>query len=199
MQSLPENVRLVALSQLSPNTDRWWVRNASKRYSKFDMAAIYWIVDEGDRSITIAVDGHEQAMALTGREGLAVVSNLLDKAYGARPWESLGVSKFAETIMALYSDPRSHVTTPAFFEKQRPVLQSWLTGREKEPGALQQVCVEPAFNFDNINWALEFNAINRRGGIERWAVKGRSPDFKITGVAISTVKEDGTFYFPEEM
>jgi hypothetical protein len=199
MPPLPENMRAIAMKRLSNDAAHWWIRDVTNSYGKLDAELLYWIIDGNDNSIIVVLDRNKNAFALTGREGLGIASDLLGKAYGGEPWQIVGVANFAKTIMAWHSDPRSHVTTPAFFNKQKPVLQSWLSGREKDARALQQVCREPFFTHDSGRWTLDFNAINRRGGIERWIVHGESGNFRITEVSVSTVRTDGTFYFPEEL
>jgi len=199
MLQLPDSMRSAAISRLNTDTDHWWLRDVTNSYGKLDVELLYWIIDNKDNSIMVALDRTRNAIVLTGPGGLGLASDLLGKAYGGEPWKTLGVSQFAKTIMAWYSDPRSHVTTPAFFDKRKPFLQGWLAGREKSADVLQQVCREPIFSLNAGRWTLDFNAINRRGGIERWLVRGESGSFKISDVNVSIVKEDGTFYFPEEL
>lgn len=199
MQELPEELRSVAGQLLNSDAAHWWVRDVSKSFGSFDVEALYWIIDSEDKSIVVALRHDGSFASLAGAKALPLVSELIRKTFGAEPWLSIGAETLGKTIMAWYSDPRSYLTTPAFFEKQRAVLMSWLTGREKDPRVLQQVCREPILTSVGERWTLDFNAINRRGGIENWVARGTGNPFTITDVNVSVIKEDGSFNFPDEL
>ena len=199
MQQLPEKLRLIAFQHLNADDRRWWVRDVTASYGKLEVERLFWIIDSEDHSITLAQCRNGEFYLLSGPQGLALSSELLVKAYGNEPWRTLGVEKLGKIIMSWHSDPRAYIATESFFQKQRPVLKSWLTKREKDASALLSVCRDPILTQDGIHWNLDFNAINRRGGVEHWIIKGDATNFMIKDVTITTVKPDGTFNFPDEL
>jgi hypothetical protein len=199
MQHLPDKLRLVALQYLHANYGAWWVRDVTASYGKLDVERLYWIIDSEDNSITIAQLLNGEFSVLSGTRGLALSSQLLSKAYGDEPWRTLGVEKLGKIVVSWYRDSRSYILTEAFFSKQQPVLNSWLTSMEKDPATLHSLCYEPVFALNGDNWMLDFNAINRQGGVEHWVIKGQKIYFMIKEVVVTMVKRDGTFNFPDEL
>lgn len=198
MPQLPEKLRVLAAQYLDANEKSWWVRNVTASYGKLDLEQLYWIIDSKDNSITVAQRNGEFAV-LNGVQGLTLASELLGKSHGAEPWRTMGVEKLGKAIISWHRDPRSYILTEAFFRKKQAVLKGWLTGREKDPEALRAVCREPIFTFNNGHWILDFNAINRRGGVERWVIQGKTAHFLINEIVVTMVKDDGTFNFPDEL
>lgn len=199
MHQLPDPLRAIALQYLNNEDSKWWVRNATASYGTLDVAHLYWIIDSTDHSVTVMQDRNGIFSSLAGAQGLSLSGRLLSKAYGEEPWKVIGLEKFGKTIMSWYSDPRAYLLTEQFFSKQQPVLASWLTQREKDPAALKALCREPVLALAGSSWTLKFNAINRRGGVELWAIRGETAPFAINQVDVAMIKENGTFHFPDEL
>jgi hypothetical protein len=199
MQQIPEELRSIALQFLNANDKAWWVRDVTRSYGKLDLERLYWIIDSEDKSVTVVQDHNGKFFPLNGDDGLALSGKLLAKTHGEEPWLTMGAEKLGKTIISWYRDPRAHILTETFFSRQQPVLKSWLTGREKDPQALRDLCREPIFTLGGGKWSLDFNAINRHGGVERWIMNGQAAGFTIKTVSATKIKDDGTFNFPDEL
>lgn len=198
MPNLPDKLRSAAADYLNRDTAKWWVRDATRSYGNLDVDGLYWLIDSEDRSVMVA-ERRGIWTPLAGSAGLPLAGELLSRAHGSTPWEGMGLDKFAKTLASWYSDPRLHLTNEAFFQRQERVIGSWLAGREKDPAAFRALRREAELKRAGPQWTLDFQTINRRGGIEAWSVQGTAEPFRIDKVNVAPVRPDGTFYFPEEL
>lgn len=198
---MPDDLQQLIVKTLdSPESD-WWKRNLTNSYKWLRTEEIYWIIDSDTNKSVMAIklsDGTYKC--LNCPTGIPVISSIIAANLGKTPVKKLGVEDFARLLMEWHSDPRGYVATPQFFEKKQSTLDSWLMGKETNPQALRDVCVEPVFVSEGVgSWSLVYNVINRHGGVERWTVKGKAGNFEIQTIDIKSLKENGTFYYPDEL
>ncbi|MCK4857940.1 MAG: hypothetical protein KAT58_08235 [candidate division Zixibacteria bacterium] len=198
--SIPPGLKQAASGNVNPPEEEWWIRELTDSYPWLHGEEIYWIIDSESNS----------AMVLKGLAGEYECLNRPDKAgrigeviavnLGEVPSESLNVLDMARLLMEWYRDPRGHIANPEFLESERDVLDTWMMGTETDINVLRTSCVPVTFtNNDDGTWLLVFNALNRLGGVEKWTVSGKSGEFEITAIEIEILKENGTFYYPDEL
>ncbi len=198
--SIPDGLKRAVADQISPPENEWWIRDLTESYPWLRNAKIYWIIDSKSNSGIVLKDasGSYECLNCPGSEsriGDVIAANL-----GEVPSETLSVTKLAQLLMEWYQDPRGYVATPEFLDDQEAVLDSWLMGSEKDHKVLRASCVSPAYTtMEDSGWVLIFNAINRHGGVEEWTVRGKSERFEIKSIKIRMLKDNGTFYYPEEL
>jgi hypothetical protein len=202
MQDLmPDELKQLIIKTLNSPEDSWWKRNLTNSYKWLRTEEIYWIIDsETDKSLMAIKNSDGSYKCLNCPGGIPVISSIIEVNLGKDPIDKLGVENFARLLMEWHSDPRGYVATLQFFEKKQSTLDSWLMGKETNPQALRDICIEPIFKQEEDGrWSLAFNLINRYGGVEQWTVKGKSRNFEIQSIDIKSLKENGTFYYPDEL
>ena len=197
---LTEDLRELVSEILESNESEWWIRDLTESYGWLASGEIVWFIEsDTDRSLMTArlKDG---VACLSCPDGSAAVSKILADDLGDRPFDSLGTENFAKLLAEWRSDPRCYLLTPHFFETKQPEIDDWLMGTETDANALKEACVEPNFKLETSGkWLLEFNLINRFGAVERWRAAGTSLGFSIDAIDIQTLKENGSYYYPDEI
>ena len=195
---IPEKLLVAGADYLNRDTAHWWVRDATNSYGKLDLDGLYWLIDSDDRSVMVA-ERRGVWTPLAPPIGLPLASELLARAHGNTPWDKMGLDAFAKTLASWFSDPRLYLTNEAFMRKQERVISSWLAGQERNPDAFRALRREAELKRTGDKWTLEFQAINRKGGVGFWSIEGHAEPFRVERVAVTPVRPDGTFYFPDEL
>lgn len=72
----------------------------------------------------------------------------------------------------------------------------WLTGKEKRPEALYELCHDPVSTRDGDRASMQFNVFVLGGGVEEWTVKGTlDHGLVIRDIEVKLIRELGTFYW----
>lgn len=201
-ESLPDEVKDLAVQVLGSSEDDWWVRDLTDTYKWLGGEKVFWVIEsDTDRSMMAVLSADKTSDCLNcSDDSVSAISRIIRTNLGDKAIERLGVEGFARLLAEWRSDPRCYLATPRFFEVKQDEINDWLLGTEHDPQALRDICVEPAINKDlRGNWTIAYNVIDRFGGVDRWSVKGASDDFVIQAIDISTVKEKGSFYYPDEL
>jgi hypothetical protein len=198
---LPNEVKQLAGEILGSEEEDWWVRELTDTYKWLANDKIYWIIEsDTDRSVLADLKPDNSCACLNCPDGLPIISNIIATNLGSDAIEKLGTDNFSLLLAEWHSDPRCYIATPRFFEKKQNEINDWLLGTEPDPQVLRDACVEPTLSRDpNGTWTLVYNVINRRGGIEQYTVQGTSGSFEIRSIDVKSLKEDGTFYYPDEL
>jgi hypothetical protein len=158
-----------------------------------------WFIGSSYGSAVVARDFDDSFYLVDTPTGRLKLSDSMSVTFGGRPWDYGGPEKFCANLIDLLRDPRYRVTTPAWLARQRVVLNSWLMGSEKDPAALQRLCIDPQLRLHDAAWTMTFNAIDYDGGVAAWQAEGSLDPFRIASLSSQPRRAAGTFSYPEEL
>jgi len=185
--------------RIDGDTARWWTRDLSGSYPWFRARALMWFIGSSYGSAVVARDFDDEFYLVDTPAGRVKLADSMAASFGNRPWDYQGAEKFCASLIDLLRDPRYRVATPAWFQRQRVVLDSWLMGSEKNPAALERLCSEPELRLHADGWTMTFNAVDYNGGVAAWQAEGSFDPFRIASLSSQPRRAAGTFSYPEEL
>ena len=108
------------------------------------------------------------------------------------------LSGLAQLVKDAVIGKRGSIATPEFFESQRPHLDAWLKGRERDPDALKRVCSGIRSSLKKNEWTIEFNVISGGGGVDVVRASGTASPLSLLYITVDVVKARGEFNYPLE-
>jgi hypothetical protein len=199
-EEISPELKKAALVNVRPPEDEWWIRDLTDSYPWLDCESMYWIIDTHDESAIILGHGEGKYECLNLPAQARRIGEIIAASLGSVPSEEMDAEGLAKLLTEWYRDPRGRLATPEFLEQEKQLLESWVVGTDETLGSLKGVCGPIQYDvFDEGNWLLLFNFINRKGGVEQWRVAGESDPFEINDIRIEMIKPEGSFFYPEEL
>ncbi|HEX2091078.1 MAG TPA: hypothetical protein VHG28_01705 [Longimicrobiaceae bacterium] len=195
--TLPPELRRTVEDHLDPDTEEWWIRDLASSYPWADAGGIYWIVDVDGRSALVVEDREGRFRRLDGSPGLPALSEFVARGREAAP-ESFTPRGLAELLAQWHLDPRVQLLDSEFFRVQEPVLDSWIVDGGPGVEVLRSLGAEPRLVRKDGSWVLTCHVVNPQGGVEKCVVRGTFEPFAVLSFDVQALKEDGTFFYPDE-
>lgn len=182
--------------------ERYWRLTENFGY-EWSHANIMRIQSVESKRVTYLVKG-DQYLRLNCPEGIEFISEILEE-YTFRKDDFRDPYKteiFLRVLTKFYGDVYGIVATEAFWRhaEAEPPPFWWSEGTEKSKEVFRNLCFDPSFEFNGNKWEITFNTITRHGGAEQWKVWGQfDPERdinRITHIEITTLKKDGSFFWP---
>jgi len=202
-EKLPEGLENTVKKVLSSPSDVWWTRNLSESYPWLKGKSLFWIIDGETGESVVALQNDSKTWdILNSPSSLKILSNLLHDHINQIVSSKVDMLKIADVIRELYQDPRGHICDQEFirYNEEMGLLGSFIINDKNDQAKLKSFCKNPDYHSDdNKNWVLDFNVLNRHGGIDTWKVVGYSTPFSIESINIDSILPDNSFYYPDEL
>ena len=199
-RDLTSDLKKAALEKVDPPEDEWWVRDITDSYPWLGEAKLFWIIDSKGQSAMIIGHPDESYECLNQPSKTSRIGEIIRAKLGEVPSEKMSVKNMARLITQWHREPRGHIADQSFLDKNRPVLDSWLTSNAQSVSEIESVCFPVQYKASaNGRWSLLFNYLNHEGGVDQWVIKGTQDEFSIETINISEVRPQGTFFYPDEL
>ena len=202
ISDLPVQVRAKIGEEFKSPEDRWWVRDITSGYPWLVNARILWLLDSGsNNSVVIYLGQSGKAVILNQENGFDKIYSLLETHFSDILHDDVKRIAMLNVVKDWVIEPRGHIGSTEFWMKEKPVLDSWLLGDNKESAVFKKYCADPNFFFDQMNdsWTISYFVFNPEGGVNLVKVFGTDKPFRINKISVEIVKEAGSFYFPDEL
>jgi hypothetical protein len=166
-------------------------------YQWLTVGRLYWVVGPRDPDVLVAVLGDGRApVRLTG--DIPALKDFLAMQFSGRLPDVSALSGIAQLVKDAIIGKRGRIATPEFFESQRPHVDAWLKGRERDSDALKRVCSGIRRSLHKNEWTIEFNVINGSGGVDVVRASGTASPLSLLYISVEVVKARGEFTYPSQ-
>jgi hypothetical protein len=166
-------------------------------YEWLTAGRLYWVMSPRDSAVLVAVpDGGRGPLRLTG--DIPALKDFLAMQFNGRLPGVSALSGVARLVKDAIIGKGGSIATPDFFESQRPHLDAWLKGRERDPDKLKRLCSGIRSSLHKNEWTIEFNVINGWGGVDVVRASGTASPLALHYISVDVVKARGEFNYPLE-
>ena len=167
-------------------------------YQWLTVGSLYWVMGPLDPSRLVAVVGDGKPPILLTGDIVALKEFLALQFNGRLPGVG-ALNDVAQLVKDAVVGSGGSIATPEFFASQkRDGLDRWLKGRERDPAQLEKLCSGIRASLKKNEWTLEFNVINRSGGVDVVRAAGTASPLMLRNVSVAVVKARGEFSYPLE-